>query len=278
MQFHEADQTSIFLDGLILIESIDDELQRIKLYEHPFLGKVLIINDEIQHIERYQAFYHELLVHLPTAFLPEIKSAYIIGGGSLFAAYELLKYPTIQKVVLCDYDRNVLDLMKRHYSHARIVINDPRFEYIEKDAIEALESKDHKYDLVINDCFNLISESKRIGESLYDKMLDICSECGVCVDIIYRHLFDSSVIKESLSELQKQHHLVMSLVVVPEYPGVLHLETIWGKNANISQNAKRTYNEYQKAIINEADSPFLLFQPQNLSFYMYLPPYLKNLL
>ena len=100
--------------------------------QSPLLGLILTINNEIQHIERYQCLYHELLVHLPVSFCAEPKTALIIGGGSLFAAHEILKYPSIKKVVLCDHDHSVLDLMEKYYSHAKMVKKDLRFHFIEQ--------------------------------------------------------------------------------------------------------------------------------------------------
>ena len=61
MEFHENDLISTYLSDLTIIEDVDGK-QSIQLYHHKQLGKILIINDEIQHIESYQAIYHELLV------------------------------------------------------------------------------------------------------------------------------------------------------------------------------------------------------------------------
>ncbi len=134
MYFFENESVSLYLQDMEILESFQSDKQQIILYLHKNLGKILVINGEIQHIEFYQQFYHEQLVHLPIAFIPQVKTALIIGGGSLFAAYEILKYPTIEKIVLCDYDHTVLDLMERYYSHVKDVISNPKFHYIEQDA------------------------------------------------------------------------------------------------------------------------------------------------
>ena len=100
MDFYEREPVSLYLDNLTVIEEIQSPHQYIQLMNHPWLGKVLIINGEIQHIEKYQTLYHEMLIHLPAAFVPEVSSVLILGGGSLFAAHEVLKYPSIKKVIL----------------------------------------------------------------------------------------------------------------------------------------------------------------------------------
>ena len=278
MKYYENEPVSLFLNDLHLIESFKSSKQLIELFNHPWLGKVLIINGEIQHIEKYQALYHELLVHLPATFVPEIKNALIIGGGSLFAANEVLKYPTLKSVTLCDHDHSVLDIMKKNYSHAKYVLKSNRFNYIEMDGKEYILKTDEKYDLVINDCFNLAKESNNDNISYYHMLSGMCSDFGVCVDIIYRHIFDKSITINTLKYLHNEKNIALSLVTVPEYPGILHLETIWGNSYHISQSKQESINQFHKEIImNKASSPFMFFHPDNLRFYLYLPPYIKNM-
>ncbi len=274
MNFNENDLISLYLSELKLIDEYSSK-QSVKLFAHKQLGKVLIINDEIQHIECFQTLYHELLVHLPCSFIPVVKNVLIIGGGSLFAASEVLKYNTIETVTLCDHDRNVLDIMERHYDHAQKVLCDHRFKYIEQDAFDFLNSSKNKYDLIINDCFNIIKESNDKKMPLYKRLFDLCSDCGVCVDIIYRHIFDAETTKQSLEALRSKYNFVLSLVCVPEYPGVLHLETIWGKNKYLNQDAKKSINRYQIEAMKLGEQ-FDYYNPLFIPFYLYLPPYIKK--
>lgn len=278
MNFYEKEPVSLYLDELEILENIITAKQKVKIYRHPFLGLILVINDEIQHIERYQCLYHEMLVHLPISFCAEPKTALILGGGSLFAAHEILKYPSIEKILLCDHDHLILDLMEKYYLHAKMVRKDSRFHYLECDGIAFIQTLDEKYDIIINDCFNLLNESCLNAFSLYEKMSNMLTSEGVCADIIYRHIFDGSVTHDSIQKLKETGNMVLSLVAVPEYPGILHVETIWGKNPNISQDSKFTYNFFQKQYIGKEKSPFCYFSPENIPFYLYLPPYVRNIL
>ena len=126
MNFYEKENISLYLDNLKLLESMVTLKQKIEIYRHDTLGLVLVINGEIQHIENYQCMYHEQLVHLPISFCDCPQTALVLGGGSLFAAYELLKYPSIQSITLCDHDYTVLKLMEHYYNHAKMVLADKR--------------------------------------------------------------------------------------------------------------------------------------------------------
>ena len=278
MEYYEKEPVSLYLKDLQSVESFKSSKQSIQLFVHPWLGKILVINGEIQHIENYQTLYHELLVHLPIAFIPNVKTALILGGGSLFAAYEVLKYPTVECVVLCDHDHTVLELMSRHYPHAKQVLQDKRFHYVESDGREFIRKIDNKYDLIINDCFNLADESNQHSVSYFSVLSNLCSNIGSCVDIIYRHIFDKKTTIDTLLYMKHEKALALSLVAVPEYPGILHMETIWGNSPYIAQDAKITSNLFQKNVMSGVTpSPFRFFFPQHLPFYLYLPPYIKEM-
>ncbi len=275
--FYENESVSLHLNNLTTISAYQSLKQDVKLLNHPWLGKILIINGEIQHIEKYQTLYHEMLVHLPASFVPKIRNILILGGGSLFAAYEVFKYPTVERVILCDHDHSILDLMGEHYSHAKMVIQEPRFHYVEAEGKSFIKELNTQYDLIINDCFNLVDISKKENTSYFSLLSNLCSSDGVCADIIYRHIFDHQVTTDTLSYLKNENKLAMSLVTVPEYPGILHIETIWGKSSYISQETKNTANLFQREIIKgNISSPYNFYSPANLGFYLYLPPYIKE--
>lgn len=277
MNFYEKEPVSLYLEELTLLEDFVSSKQHIQLFLHPWLGKVLVINGEIQHIEKYQPLYHEMLVHLPAAFVPHLDNVLILGGGSLFAAKEVLKYHSVKHLVLCDYDHTVLEVMKKYYPHVASILQDPRFEYVEKDGRAYLRSCSEKYDLIINDCFNLERESRQDGLSYYRLISSLCSSQGVCVDIIYRHIFDRPTTIRTLKHLKAEENLALSLVVVPEYPGILHLETIWGKSEFISQNLKEPINDNQVTCDMIDPETFSYYNPGNLAAYLYLPPYIKEM-
>ncbi|MGJ4998808.1 hypothetical protein ACQR0Z_30585 [Bradyrhizobium sp. HKCCYLS3077] len=274
--FRERVDLAVNFTNLERIEAIESHVQRIELYRHNNLGKILVINKEVQHVERWSSLYHEALVHIPSAFIREVRNVLILGGGSLFAASQALLYPTVRRCTLIDHDPAVLDLMARHYGHARAVMNDARFTHVNDDALEYLIRSEEKYDLVINDCFDVLAEFRRSSASPFKLMMDHVSPQGACADVIYRHIFEERHREETLTELSHLGSYALSLIAVPEYPGVLHLLACWG-GKHISQELRTTRNLVQRSWRRPGSNAALeYYNPQFLPHYLYLPPYLRR--
>lgn len=273
-QFHEKESVSLYLDNLELIEDISSDLQCVQVYNHIMLGKVLIINDEIQHVEKWMPYYHESIVHIPMMFIEKPENVLILGGGDLFAAQEVLKYESIKNVVLCDYDENVIRVTRRYYKHANEVLNDKRFHLVIDDARNYIKKCTIKFDLVIDDCFNLVETFD--NESIFSDLKKMLNENGICSSLVYRHIFETSTNKKTFQRLISNHNTVLSLITVPEYPGILHLLTIWGNAVNLKQNLNKSVN-----INHLQDITFIkrckLFNPRFCDFYLFLPNYIKNI-
>lgn len=273
MEFFEKEKVSLYLNDLELVDDFSSKLQCVQLYNHDQLGKVLVINNEIQHVENWMPFYHESITHIPIMFIPRVEKVLILGGGDLYAAAEILKYNTISKLVLCDYDKNVLALTRKYYAHAKKVFEDKRFNLFIGNAKNYINCCDEKFDLIIDDCFNLVSSFE--NEKIFFLLKNMLTEQGVCSSLVYRHIFDNQIMLKTYNRLIKKQKTVLSLVAVPEYPGILHFLTIWGNQKALSQNLEKSLNYEHNDGFN---SKCHLFNSEFCRFYLYLPPYVNNLI
>jgi spermidine synthase len=275
VDFSERGDLAILLMGLEPIESYPAPPQTIALYRHPVLGRVLVINGEVQHVEAWQALYHEPLVHVPASFVEDVRLTLVLGGGSLYAAQEALRYPGLQRCLLVDHDPRVLELMVRHYVHAQAVARDYRFEFVACSVEQFITSCSQHFDLIINDWANLV-DTAWSGRDPFAALTRLLTIEGVCADVMYRHVFDHEHVARTRAALQPTPPTAYSLVTVPEYPGVLHLLSVWGSKY-VSQCAVRPRNITQIRWLDRHEPSGLEFyNPQFLAFYLYLPPYLRR--
>ncbi len=277
MEIYEKEPVSLYLSGLTLLENVTSQVQQVQVYQHPILGKVLVIDHEIQNVEKWAPLYHEAIVHVPMLFIEQPKSVLILGGGDLYAAETVLQYPTVERVILNDYDSEVIRLTELYYPHAKAVLNDPRLTIVYQDAKEYIRNTQDQYDLIIDDCFNLVgdfSPEEHIFKHLYDHLTQ---DRGVCSSLIYRHIFDELTLKRTAEVLFSQYDTVLSMVTVPEYPGVLHLLSMWGKSKFISQDLLNSKNHWHIERLKNNQSCGQFFDPKYCGFYLYLPRYIKDL-
>lgn len=97
--------------------------------------------------------YHELLVDVPLCIAGEARSVLVLGGGDGLCAREALKYPSVERVVNVEIDREVSDLARRWPVNGlnRDSFADPRVELVVADARDYLAGDPERFDLVVCD-------------------------------------------------------------------------------------------------------------------------------
>lgn len=115
-------------------------------------GRCLILDGEMQSAELDEFIYHECLIHPAMILHPCPQSVLVLGGGEGATVREILKYPTIKKVVMVDIDGEVVEFCEKYLSkwHQGIFSN-PKVELIVDDAKKYVEQTDNKFDLIISD-------------------------------------------------------------------------------------------------------------------------------
>jgi spermidine synthase len=279
---HFFEGLGVSLGRLKLVESRHGARRRIRLFRHPELGNVFVLGNEIQHVEAWAPLYHEPLVHLAAAFVPEVKDVLILGGGTLFAAAEALKYRSVRKVILVDHDPEVTKTVARYYRHAKQCLRDERFQLLTRDAYDGGATLGAKFDLVLNDGIDLLEvnhcqKSKHVLRDIFSELRDLLAPGGVCADVIQRHLFERHRIIQTINRLQGRARVALSLVLLPEYHGVLHVLSLWGRDTSlVSQHATRPINKEQAGWMRyPTRSPCTYYAPGFLPYYLHLPRYAR---
>lgn len=144
------------------------EYQDIALLDTKRFGKVLVIDGKMQSAEIDEFIYHECLIHPPLLCHPNPKSVFIMGGGEGSAAREALKHKSIDKVVMCDIDVEVVDFCRRHLTANKEAFSHSKLDLVINDAKVELEERKEKFDIIVGDladpveggpCFKLYTKS-----------------------------------------------------------------------------------------------------------------------
>jgi spermidine synthase len=102
--------------------------------------------------ERDEFFYHEPMVHLPAIAHPGPRSALVVGGGDGGAAEELLKYPSMERVLLAELDADVVHMAREWLGNIHHgALDDPRLEIRLGDARALIASCSERFDQIVLD-------------------------------------------------------------------------------------------------------------------------------
>ncbi|WVZ77169.1 hypothetical protein U9M48_025065 [Paspalum notatum var. saurae] len=142
--------------------------QEIALIDTKHFGKALIIDGKMQSAEVDEFIYHESLIHPPLLFHPNPKTVFIMGGGEGSAAREALRHRTVERVVMCDIDQEVVDFCRTYLSANRGAFASDRLCLLINDARAELEKSREKFDVIVGDladpveygpCYQLYTKS-----------------------------------------------------------------------------------------------------------------------
>ena len=115
-------------------------------------GRCLILDDKIQSSEWDEVIYHQSLVHPPMMAHPDPRSVFIAGGGEGATLREVLAYGSVERAVMVDLDKDVVELCRRYLpTFHRGSFDDPRVELLFTDAKKYLEECEERFDVIILD-------------------------------------------------------------------------------------------------------------------------------
>lgn len=145
-----------FLRGGRLLEAGQSPWQAYEVWETPRFGRLFRLDGCFMSSERDEFYYHENLVHVPGVAHPGPRSALIIGGGDGGSAKELLKYPSMERIVLVELDEKVVDISRRYLQTVhRGALDHPRVEVRIGDGLEYVHhdgpAVGERFDLIVLD-------------------------------------------------------------------------------------------------------------------------------
>jgi len=91
------------------LHSEKTEYQELAVIETEQFGRMLLLDGIIQTTVADEFVYHEMIAHVPLFTHKNPKKALVVGGGDGGSIREIVKHPSIEKAVLCEIDRRVIE-------------------------------------------------------------------------------------------------------------------------------------------------------------------------
>ena len=198
------------------------QYQRLQFVETEFFGNAMILDGIIQLTERDNMGYHELIVHVPMLAVGQPKRVLIVGGGDGGSLQQVLRYPAVEEVVVCELDQRVVDLSREHFAASfGDPWVDPRTQLLVRDAFGFLEENPGQFEVIISDTTDPIGMAERLfSDEFYKLMVRALVPGGAAATQCEQPFFDTALIKqiyESAKMLTKNPAYYYANV--PTYPG-----------------------------------------------------------
>lgn len=135
-----------------IVHQVKSEHQDLIIFETPFFGRVLAIDNIVQTTEKDEFTYHEMLAHVPIFAHGSTRRALIIGGGDGGLLREVLRHKDVELVRMVEIDASVIDICREYLP----AINDGAFDDDRADVVIAdgcayVAETDEKFDIILID-------------------------------------------------------------------------------------------------------------------------------
>lgn len=208
--------------------SEQSEFQKVEIYKTEHLGNVLLNDDFMMCSERDEFVYHEMMAHVPLSVHPNPKNVLIIGGGDGGTAREVLKHPTVEKVVMVEIDEAVVNACKEFLPITAKDLNSPKLKLLIQDGVhfvkEVAKSNTEKFDVVLIDSTDPIGPAAPLfGPEFYNDVYKCSSDNAIVVSQCESPFFYLETQRSMLSVLNK----IFPKVQIYNYSNITYPGGLW---------------------------------------------------
>lgn len=161
------------------------DFQRVAVFDSEELGRFIACDDSIVFSEKDEFVYDEMIVHVPMAVHPNVKTVLVIGGGDGGVARELSYYPEIERIDVVETDKTFVDICKEYFPDNAKGLEDERVNVYYLDGLRFLRSRVNEYDLIINDAIDPLGHTAGLfTKEFYGSCYRALKEDGI---MVYQH-------------------------------------------------------------------------------------------
>jgi len=155
-----------------ILHEVKTEHQHLIIFKNRTWGTVLMLDGICQLTTLDEFIYHEMMAHVPLMALDEPRQVLVVGGGDGGVLREVLKHPSIEKAMLCEIDRTVIDTALKYYPEIPgATFDDERTVVVIADGRKFVAETDERFDAII------VDSSEPIGPSAVLHAPEFFADC-----------------------------------------------------------------------------------------------------
>jgi len=158
-----------------VLYEVQTEHQHLILFEHPFFGKMLMLDGATQVSSKDEFVYHEMMTHVPIFAHGNPREVLIVGGGDCGIAEEVLKHKSVKRLTQVEIDASVVEFSKEHFPEfTKPVLTNKRFDLVIDDGMNYVAKTDRRFDIIIVDSTDPLGPGKVLFS---EKFYAACKRC-----------------------------------------------------------------------------------------------------
>ncbi len=236
------------------------EFQKIGVYQTPVMGRVLSLDGCFMVTDKDSFVYHEMLTHPSMSMIAHPETALVIGGGDGGTITELVKYPSLKSITLCEIDAEVVSTCKKFFPEISSGLSDSRVKVVCLDGAAYVKTFQEEFDVILVDSTDPVGPGKALYElDFYRSVKKALKRGGVAAFQTESPLFMSTIFADTVKNLGSvfgADSAIPYLCVIPSYPGALWSFTMCSAEpmdlsrpcAGLTDEALKTLNFYSRRI------------------------------
>lgn len=250
------------------------DFQTVDVVDTKAYGRLLLLDGLVMTTEADEFVYHEHIAHIPMLSHPNPKSVLVIGGGDGGTVREVLKHPSVERVVLCEIDKLVVDASREWLPTIAGALDDPRVECVYADGVAYVANAEPgSFDVILVDSTDPLGPGVGLfTEAFYQSVSRALSANGVMAAQTESPIATPREMQLIYGHLAKVFtHVAPYVATIPTYPGALWS---WGYCAKTLQPLASATPERVAAITQTTQ----WLTAQNLSACLAVPRFVQTLL
>lgn len=220
----------------------DTEYQHIMVADSEEYGRILVLDGAIQITQRDEFCYHEMMAHIAMCSHPDPSRVLIVGGGDGGVLREVVKYDKLEKVILVDIDKEVIQASRDYFPEVSCGMDHPKAEILTMDAMKfILDHKDY-FDIIIVDSTDPVDFAAGLFQStFYSDVYRSLKTHGLLVAQTESPFAEPKLMKQAYEEMNKVFpDVYLCWGAMPTYPTGMWTYTIGAKGKIDPRDSLRT--------------------------------------
>lgn len=246
------------------------EFQDIAIIETNQFGRMLVLDGTVQTTDVDEFIYHEMISHIPLFTHKNPKNVLVIGGGDGGTIREILKHPSVEKVVLVEIDKRVVELSREYFPAISCELNNERVDVKIEDGIKYVKESKNQFDVILVDSTDPVGPAEGLfAVDFYRSINESLREDGILVAQTESPFYHKDLIKRVNDDLKSVFPIVrLYTCPIPTYPSGFWSFTL----------ASKVFDPLTKQIsdLNKLETKYFTGDIYKSSFV--LPSFINNVL